>query len=697
VVGRADLRLAGAAGASPGGMPMTPLEARTVQAFAQDGPLARDLGGHQPRQGQCEMALAVAQALERGQPLVVEAGPGVGKTLAYLVPLLLGGARAWLSTATQALQEQLFLRDIPALKRALGLPVRVALLKGRDSYVCLHRAEQAWQGQRQARADPALAAALEWVLAWAGQSLRGDLAEIPGLDPHSPLRPLISSTAANCLGSACPQGSRCHVNRARAEALAADWVVVNHHLLLVDLDPARPPGVEPLLAPADMVVVDEAHHLPDTASGLLGRALGSAELQALARDLGTVGGLRARGMQPWAHLALLLEQSALAIGRLVQHAPAGRTHLRWADGAPLGLDGAGWRAAASAVGNALALVERALAATAGAAVELAQLHAQLVATGAGWSALTAAQRPDEVRWLERDAAHWRVAATVADPAAWLGALPGAHAARVRSWVFTSATLGSEASLAWFTRRTGLAGQPGLQTLRLPSPFDHQRQAALYIPPDLPEPGDPAHTPALAEAVAWWASRLGGRTLVLTTTLRAARRLAAHLQWLVDQRRCAPLAVLDPGRQAQRAVLARFRAGSAGPAVLVASMGFWEGVDLPGDVLQLLVIDKLPFAPPDDPLVEARTRASEAAGRDAFTDVLLPDCAQALQQGAGRLIRSATDRGVLVIADRRLLTRSYASVLMDVLPPMRRLVDEDDMALALDALLTRVSTTDRSNP
>lgn len=683
---------------------MTELEARVALAFGASGDLRRHRPELQPRQGQTDMANAVARALATHQHLVVEAGTGVGKTFAYLVPVLLSGRRAILSTATQALQDQLFLRDIPAVTQALGLPVRVALLKGRASYVCLHRVEQACRADPQVRRDPALTAALGQVAAWARRSVAGDLAELPGLDEHSPLRPLISSTPANCLGAACPQSTSCHVNRARALALAAEWVVVNHHLLLSELDPAKAAGAAALLPVPDVVVVDEAHQLPDTASQVLGRSVGSRFLRDIADEMAMLGPLRARGMQPWAHLVLALQQAIMAIGRLA--APSGLARLRWTGQAPDGLEVASWRLAATGVARALHGAERALAGTAQAAAELALLHGQVTSLLSLWTDLNQSQhRPGEVRWLEWSAGEgatrsWELVGVPGDHAPWFRSLVDPAAGRPPSWVFTSATLGSDDALTWFTSRVGLGGHAGVRSLRLPSPFDHASQAALYVPADLPEPADAAHTPALAEAVARWASRLGGRTLVLTTTLRATRRLADHLRLMVAQRGCGPLEVLDQGSLGKRALLDRFRAagaeGSQRSAVLVASMGFWEGVDLPGDMLQLLVIDKLPFPPLDDPLVQARAEESEMQGQRAFDAVHLPDCIQALQQGVGRLIRSETDRGVLVIADRRLLTRSYANGVLAALPPMGRLLDEEDMVRALAALVTRSSTTDPSN-
>ena len=682
-------------------MVLTPFQAAVAGAFGVDGPLARAQAGLRPRQGQLDMAQAVARTLEANEALVVEAGTGVGKTFAYLVPLLLSGRRALLSTATQALQDQLFTRDIPAVSRALGMPVRVALLKGRSSYVCVQRLEQARLGPGvSVRRDPAIAQGLEQVQRWAAGSRSGDLAELPGLDDRSPLRPLISSTRDNCLGSACPRLTECHVNRARAEAQQADWVVINHHLFFADQQ-LRESGVAELLPDAGVVVFDEAHQLNQTGVAFLGRVLGSGQLLDLARDLTSQGPRWARGQRPWAHLALSLEQAVKALLQLPRQVPSGVERSRWRQAVPEGLDGAQWAQAVKALATALLFVAEALEATAGAAAELQRLLERAHSLQSDWADLTQAGHPDAadgagVRWLDWAATSWRLVCAPLDASAHfrerLAALGG------RSWIFTSATLGGDETLEWFTGPLGLQDLPQLRTLRVPSPFDHGAQAGLYIPHELPEPGDPEHAPALAREVAAWASRLGGRTLVLTTTLRASALMAEQIGVLVQQGRCGPLQVLAQGQLSKRALLTRFRAAADVPgpgAVLVASASFWEGVDLAGDVLQLLVIDKLPFPPPDDPLIEARADQLKARGQSAFNACYLPQAALALKQGAGRLIRSETDRGVLVIGDRRLLTRAYGNRLLAALPPMKRLLDESELMSELDALvLTRASTKDR---
>ena len=648
------------------------------------------------------MACAVAEALETQTWLAVEAGTGVGKTFAYLAPLLLSGRRALLSTATQSLQEQLYARDIPALSRALGLPVRVALLKGRASYVCLQRLEQARSGPvAGSLRDPALAAGLEHVHRWATASVQGDLAELPGLDERSPLRPWISSTRENCLGGACPRLASCHVNRARRVAQQADWVVINHHLYFSDQ--AVQASDEPLLLPqVEVVVFDEAHRLNEIGVQFMGVTLDSGRLRELAREVAGQGQVWARGQRPWAHLALELEQAVRGLAGVPRTGAVAVGRCRWSGPTPDGLDPRLWTQALMGLAQALRAMEHALEATQGAAVELQRLLESVRALQAEWLRWTSPRavglEGEGVRWADVDGVGgWRLVSVPPDASTRFSQAGSAPQA-ARSWIFTSATLGGDDALRWFTEPLGLHHHPGLRTLRLPSPFDHAALASLYVPHDLPEPGEPDHTERLAHAVSRWASRLGGRTLVLTTTLRAADRMTELLASMLPSGPGAALQVLGQGRLSRRALLARFRAaageGHAG-AILVASASFWEGVDLAGDLLQLLVIDKLPFPSPDDPLIEARAQKLTDAGLSAFNGVYMPQAAQALRQGVGRLIRSETDRGVLVIGDRRLLTRSYGNALLAELPPMRRLVDEDEVMRALDELaLTRASTKGR---
>ena len=668
-------------------------------AFAPQGILARAWDNYTPRQEQLTMACAVAQTLEEGGALVVEAGTGVGKTYAYLVPALLSGKRVLLSTATKTLQDQLFGRDLPRLAQVMGVPVRCALLKGRGSYLCLHRLAQA--RQHSGIQDTKGLASLAMLESWSHATRTGDLAELPDLDERSPVLPWVTSTRENCLGSTCPQARDCHVNIARREAMAADVVVVNHHLFFADIA-VRESGVAELLPSVHAVVLDEAHQINETGIQFMGRQLSTGQLQDFAGDLLATGLQWARGFGDWQGLSAEVEEAARWLRAMVAGAGASSAPLRWLAAAPDGLDEAAWQAALARVEGACMAAQQALAGVAEMAPDLTRLQerAQTLADRVG---LFRQPCPDSaVRWADASGLQLRMVESPLDIAELVATrlMPPTEgvAEPKRAWIFTSATLGSDAQLSWFVESCGLADA---RVLRVASPFNYAQQAAVYVPRSLPRPNDPAHSQALASWLAPAARQLGGRTLVLTTSLRALRSIGEVLE------ACFPdpqeMAVLVQGKASKRRLLERFRQGNTkgqGGCILVASMSFWEGVDLPGDALQLVVIDKLPFPPPHDPLVEARCRRLEQAGRSPFSAYSIPEAAIALKQGAGRLIRSETDRGILVIGDNRLVTMGYGKRLMGALPPMRRLVSDaefDEALAALEALnaptaFTRASTT-----
>ncbi len=655
---------------------MTSALAQAVaQAFAGQGPLAQAGTHFRPRAGQVAMAQAVAQAIQEGGALVAEAGTGVGKTFAYLVPALLSGQRLLVSTATKALQDQLFLRDLPRVQAALGVPARAALLKGRSSYLCLERLERACQGVPGQLLDPQWLRALARVQQWARGTRSGDLDELPGLDAASPVLPLITSTRDNCLGAACPRASACHVNRARAEALAADVVVVNHHLFFADLA-LRTAGVAELLPQARVVVFDEAHQLCDIGLQFTGLQVGTGALRAFARDALAEGLAQARGLAPWLPLATALEDAARGLRQAAGTHPEG-TRLPWQEARPQGVPASAWHQAMHRLGQACGGLVAALGVVQDKAPALARLHARGTGLMQRMAHFAAPGVPGAVRWLDVGA-QLRFVESPPDIADTMRALmQPAAAAPATAWIFTSATLGGDATLRWFT---GPCGLEDARILRVESPFDYAHQAALYVPPDMPPPSSPAHSQAVAALAGDGALRLGGRTMVLTTTRRALHAIGAALQ---ERLAGQGIAVLVQGQQPRHLLLQRLRQGGA---VLVGAGSFWEGVDLPGDALQLLVIDKLPFAPPDDPLARARAQRLEAEGRNAFRDHALPEAAVALQQGAGRLIRHEADRGVLVVCDSRLRTMGYGKRLRAALPPMQWLASEAAYAGALQALV-----------
>lgn len=662
------------------------LEAQVLEAFAPDGVLSRATEHFVPRSGQTDMALAVARAIEGAYPLVVEASTGVGKTFSYLVPALLSGERVLLSTATKALQDQLFGRDLPTLVKALGVPVSTALLKGRGSYLCLHRMEMA----RHDAGFPERSSlrALAKVEEWARVTESGDLAELPGLDERSPVIPWVTSTRENCLGAQCPRFRACHVNHARREALAADVVVINHHLFFADLA-VRESGVAELLPTVRIAIFDEAHQLNETGVQFLGKNLSTGQLLDFSRDMLGTGLQLARGLQDWQLLAGAVEHAARDLRLCVGKAYPG-SKLRWNDATPEGLDAHEWTEALAAVCISLAKACEALDTVSEIAPDFVRLHERATELEQRARCFTLAAEPGGVRWLDVGTQLRLVESPLDIAQAIQAKVFTDDKAAAKSWVFTSATLGDDAQLSWFTQPCGLTGA---EVLQVGSPFDYARQAALYIPRNFPKPGDPAHTAAVAASAADWARQLGGRTMVLTTTLRALRTIGEALQAAFEG--SSDIEVLVQGAMPKRALIERFRQadGQGGRGcVLVASASFWEGIDVPGDALQLVIIDKLPFPPPNDPMVEARSRQLESEGKSAFNDYFLPEAAVALKQGAGRLIRRETDQGVLVVCDSRLALMGYGKRLLRALPAMQRLVSEEELEGRLE-LLTRTCTRD----
>jgi len=669
------------------------LEDPVRDAFAPDGVLSRAAEQFRPRAEQTEMALAVARTIECGGALVVEAGTGVGKTFSYLVPALLSGERVLLSTATKTLQDQLFGRDLPRLVEALGLPVRTALLKGRASYLCLHRLEQARQDATLP--DRGSVRTLAKIEEWSHATRTGDLAELPGLDERSALIPLVTSTRENCLGAQCPKFRACHVNLARREALAADVVVINHHLFFADLA-VRESGMAELLPTVRVAIFDEAHQLNETGVQFLGAFVTTGQLLDFARDMLAAGLQQARGLADWQQAASAVERAArdlrLAVGRT---APGAR--LRWVDETPSGVDPREWTQALQELQEACTQAMAALSTVSEIAPDFVRLLERAEGMSQRLQAFAGPCEPGAVRWVDAGAqlrlveSPLDIAKAVQDKLLRAG---GEEASR-RAWVFTSATLGDDARLSWFTEPCGLAQA---EVLRVGSPFDYATQAAVYVPRHLPKPGDPDHSAQVAALAALAAQRLGGRTMVLTTTLRALRTIGEAMQRHFEG--SGEIEVLVQGQLPKRRLIERFREGASGGhrgCVLVASASFWEGVDVPGDALQLVIIDKLPFPPPGDPLVEARAQRLESQGRSPFNDYFVPEAAVALKQGAGRLIRRETDQGVLVVCDTRMATMGYGRRLMAALPPMRALGSKEEFLEALDSLaatsVTRISTTD----
>lgn len=616
------------------------------EAFAADGALAARIPGFRHRAGQLEMALAIHEAIEQCGVLIAEAGTGTGKTFAYLVPALLSGGKVLVSTGTKTLQDQLFDRDLPAVREALSLGTSLALLKGRANYVCLYRLRRAaQQGLFGSREEAAQIARIERFAAGTVTGDRSDLADVP---EDAPVWSHATSTRENCLGQECPDYKDCFVMRARRNALTADVVVVNHHLFFADVA-LRDEGVAELLPACNTVIFDEAHQLPEVARAFFGERVSTAQLLELARDARLE--LRAAGGASPELDALATRLESAARDLRLRFREPGR--MGWTQALSLpGFDDSLARlfAALEACGAQLeAQAERSEGL--GACARRAGLARAILAR------LRESGSTEEVRWVE-----------VLPHAVALHATPLSSAEHFRrqmddhprAWIFTSATLAVGEDFGHFRRELGV---PEAQARRWESPFDFASQALLYLPKGLPDdPNAPAFTEAVVEAALPVLQASGGRAFLLFTTLRALRRAHELLRARIDY----PLLVQGTGSRSE--LLARFR--SLGNAVLLGSQSFWEGVDVRGEALSVVLIDKLPFAPPDDPVLAARIEGMKAAGGNPFGELQLPQAVLQLKQGAGRLIRDERDRGVLVLCDPRLLTRPYGRRILRSLPPMK---------------------------
>lgn len=622
------------------------------ELFGLEGPLARSLPGYAPRPEQLAMAEHVATALDARETLIVEAGTGTGKTFAYLVPALVSGRRVIVSTGTRALQDQLYHRDLPAISGALGRPVRVALLKGRANYLCRHRLELAEQQAYARGLRREVATALPKVRAWSHLTKRGDIAELPGLGEADPVWPWVTSTRENCLGSECPVFEQCCVLAARREAQAADIVVVNHYLLMADLV-LKEEGFGDLLPGADAIVIDEAHQLPDVAAQFLGYSVSTRQLSAIVKDVqGEL--LLAQQMGTGVDAALTgLDAQVAAVLAATAGIESRLEHAQWPEKLLEALHGLAARSGELA---------DALAPLAGEGQgAFARLRERLDECAERLHALTAEQMEGGVRWAETGARSVSCHYAPVDVATPLAALLEAQSC---AWVLTSATLAVGEDFSHYQRRSGLGRA---RTLRFESPFDFANQALLFLPKGLGDPGAPGHTRAVVQAALPVLEASGGRAFLLFTSHRALREAAEELR--VEWGNEPPVPVLVQGEGSRDQLLRRFR--EAGNAVLLGTGSFWEGVDVKGDALSVVIIDKLPFAAPDDPLLKARLDAIRAQGGNPFFDEQVPQAVIALKQGVGRLIRDAGDFGVVMICDTRLVTKGYGRAFIQSLPPMKR--------------------------
>ena len=622
------------------------------------------------------MAVAVADTIEAGGTLIAEAGTGTGKTFAYLVPALLAGGKVLISSGTKPLQDQLFRKDLPAVLEALRIHAHIALLKGRANYVCLHRMARAEaEGLLPTRED---AIHLRAIVRFARMTSSGDRAELSDLPENAAIWPWVTSTRDNCLGAECPRFTECFVYKARREAQAADIVVVNHHLFMADLA-FRDDSIRDFLPTVNTVVLDEAHQLPSIAADFFGGSLSLAQLLEAGRDARALGLARAPDGASWVALTSNFERAVrdlrLALGA-IGLAVGSRTPLdrieRRSELQP----------SFEALDEASAQLARALQINRGRDAELDLLIARMAGLRhelSNWSrTLSHAGEPDDapesieeppsVRWISLSAQGAQFNQTPLTPGQALGR---AREMQPQAWILVSATLTAAGRFDHYLAELGI---DDVKTARWDSPFDFSRQALLYLPQSMPSPYAPDFAQCVAEA-AWPLIRAnGGRAFLLCTTLRAVDRIAERIRQLMardDQQ----MPLLIQGAATRRALIDVFRA--TGNAVLVGSISFWEGIDIRGDALSLVVIDKLPFAPPDDPVVEAKIRYLRKTGRNPFKEYQLPEAIMLIKQGVGRLIRDESDRGVLMILDERLLSKPYGKNILASLPPFSRTRSEAD--------------------
>ena len=623
------------------------------EVFGPAGPLARCVADFAPRPEQLAMAQAVADAISRRADLVVEAGTGTGKTLAYLVPVLQAGQRAVISTGTRTLQDQLYHRDLPMLAQALGRPARVRMLKGRRNYLCRYRLNRV---DTDSAASVAMSRELGEIRAWAQHTGSGDIAELSSIPDVSAVWNAVTSTAENCLGTQCPDFAECHVAKARQAAREADIVVVNHHLLMADLT-MKEEGFGQLLPGAEFVVVDEAHRFPDVAQGFFNVSVSAAQIDELLGDLAAE--IRA-GDTRNVVLEQELDELADALAQARRALPAGTESLGW--------EQAGQRFSDLLSGQAETLsgladeLEPLTEQSAG--IRRCRERCQSIADRV--IRIAEADHEEALRWVRPTNRGFVANLTPLDVSPQIEALLDASDC---TWVFTSATLAVGHDFGHFTSRLGTREW---ETRQIPSPFDYGRIARLYLPMSLPEPAAPQYTAHVVDSVLPVLQASRGRAFLLFTSHRALREAAELLRARAD----FDFPLLVQGEAPRSWLLEEF-ARSSSP-VLLGTATFWEGVDIRGHGLVLVMIDRLPFASPGDPMLAARLEAIRNHGGNPFREYQLPQAVLALKQGVGRLIRDYNDYGVVMVCDPRLSAKSYGRLFLESLPPMPVTRELDDV-------------------
>ncbi|WP_237560271.1 ATP-dependent DNA helicase [Ferriphaselus sp. R-1] len=617
--------------------------------------MATRISGFRPRAQQLELAQAILSAIQSNGQLIAEAGTGTGKTFAYLVPALLAGGKVIISTGTKNLQDQLFQKDLPTVRDALKAPISVALLKGRSNYVChYHLARTQSDGRFATRED---VKHLGKIAQYAKISQSGDKSGLADVPETSPVWMQVTSTRDNCLGQECPNHEECFVLKARKEAMQADVVVVNHHLFFADVM-LRDEGVAELLPAVNTVIFDEAHQLPETASLFFGESISTSQLMDLARDARLEAATSAKDFAPLPLAADALDKASRDLrlvfkkeGRLAAVATESFKEFTPA-----------LNTVHEKLNHLVGLLEKQAERSEG--LEHCWQRAQALAQQLKqWRD---GDVPDKVRWLEIFHHSMQLNTTPLSIAEIFAKQIDGHP---RAWIFTSATLAVKQDFSHYQAEMGLLDA---RTACWDSPFNYPEQALLYVPQNLPEPNSEGYTDAVVQAALPLIEASKGRAFLLFTSLRAMQRAYDVLIAEFD-RKSLKYPLMMQGDGSRNELLRRFR--EHGNAVLLGSQSFWEGVDVRGEALSLVIIDKLPFAPPDDPVLAARIAELNKQGRNAFMEYQLPRTVINLKQGAGRLIRDEADRGVLMICDRRLISKHYGKRIWQSLPPFRRTRDE----------------------
>ncbi|MBB3210918.1 ATP-dependent DNA helicase DinG [Herbaspirillum sp. Sphag1AN] len=634
-------------------------DADVEKLFGAGGPLGGQVGSYRPRHSQIEMAKAIADAIASQRTLIAEAGTGTGKTFAYLVPALLWGGKVIVSTGTKNLQDQLYSRDIPTVRKALGAPVSVALLKGRANYVCHFHFERTLQnGRMTSREDVGY---LREISRFIKTTSTGDKAELTKVPETAPIWNLVTSTRDTCFGAECQYYQDCFVMKARKEAQQADVVVVNHHLFFADVA-LKDTGVAELLPTANTVIFDEAHQLPETATMFFGDTISTSQILELCRDVLAEGLSHARDGADWARVVAPVERAARDL-RLAF--PEDIVRLALNQIAPSSVFFPALETLRDCMDDMIAVLEKqaeraeTIEQCRTRALELSQ---QLDSWNGPEDQVADDKAQNYVLWVEAFTSSLQLHRTP------LSIAPIFNKQREgvpRAWIFTSATLAVKNDFHHYTSQMGLWNEPAQSW---PSPFDYEQQGLLYVPQSLPQPNAFEYTDAVIDAALPAMIAAGGKTFLLCTTIRAVNRAAERLREEFE-RQGLPFPLMVQGEAGRTELLDRFRA--AGNGVLIGSQSFWEGVDVRGEALSLVIIDKLPFSPPDDPVLSARIAELEKKGLNGFVHHQLPAAIINLKQGAGRLIRDESDRGVLMICDPRLISKAYGRRIWQSLPPFKR--------------------------